>query len=237
MPLLDNLEAYWELEESSGTRVDSHGSNDLTDNNTVGQGTGILGSSNCGDFESGNSEYLNNTSPSFTFDDAEDFTVSCWVKRESGVVGWVWALQDAANDYIAVFEFGANFWLRFNTGGTQQVSHGTTISNGTWYHLLAEFDASENKGYLNVNNGTRVEVSVTLTPNVSGEWGIGALSIVPGSYFDGLIDEVGVWSRLLTSDEKSDLYNSGSALAYSSFTASGGGGPAKGGLSLLGVGA
>lgn len=32
-----NLEAWWDLEEGSGTRVDSHGSNDLTDNNTVGR--------------------------------------------------------------------------------------------------------------------------------------------------------------------------------------------------------
>jgi len=33
--LATNLVSYWELEEASGTRVDSHGSNDLTDNNTV----------------------------------------------------------------------------------------------------------------------------------------------------------------------------------------------------------
>lgn len=33
--LLASLTSYWNLDEASGTRVDSHGSNDLTDNNTV----------------------------------------------------------------------------------------------------------------------------------------------------------------------------------------------------------
>jgi len=32
--------------------------------------------------------------------------------------------------------------------------------------------------------------------------------------FDGLIDEVGIWSRALNSTEVSELYNSGSGLAY-----------------------
>ncbi len=39
--LLTNLEAWWELDEASGIRVDSHGSNDLTDNNTVLDAPGL----------------------------------------------------------------------------------------------------------------------------------------------------------------------------------------------------
>ena len=35
--LKTNLVSWWDLEEASGARVDSHGSNDLTDNNTVGR--------------------------------------------------------------------------------------------------------------------------------------------------------------------------------------------------------
>ncbi len=41
--LTDNLSAYWKLDEASGTRVDSAGSNDLTSNNSVGQAVGKLG--------------------------------------------------------------------------------------------------------------------------------------------------------------------------------------------------
>lgn len=37
----DDLQAYWNMNESSGTRADSKNNNDLTDNNTVTQGAGI----------------------------------------------------------------------------------------------------------------------------------------------------------------------------------------------------
>lgn len=37
-----NLIAWWDLDEVSGTRFDSHGSNDLTDNRTVSSATGIV---------------------------------------------------------------------------------------------------------------------------------------------------------------------------------------------------
>ncbi len=39
--LKTSLEAWWDLQEESGTRVDSHGSNNLTDNNTVTAAAGI----------------------------------------------------------------------------------------------------------------------------------------------------------------------------------------------------
>ena len=44
--------------------------------------------------------------------------------------------------------------------------------------------------------------------------GVGRARNNAAYYHDGLIDEVGVWSRLLTADEKTALYNSGSGLAY-----------------------
>ena len=41
--LTTNLISYWKLDETSGTRVDSVGNNDLTDNNTVLYGAGKQG--------------------------------------------------------------------------------------------------------------------------------------------------------------------------------------------------
>lgn len=42
-PLLTSLIAHWKLDEASGTRNDSHGTNHLTDNNTVTTATAKLG--------------------------------------------------------------------------------------------------------------------------------------------------------------------------------------------------
>ncbi len=54
--LLTDLKAHWKLNEASGARVDSHGSNDLTDNNTVTQVAGKIG--NAAQFTAANSEWL-----------------------------------------------------------------------------------------------------------------------------------------------------------------------------------
>ncbi len=38
---LQGLVSWWRLDEASGTREDAHGTNDLTDNNSVGQGYAV----------------------------------------------------------------------------------------------------------------------------------------------------------------------------------------------------
>ena len=91
MALTDNLIAFWELEEASGTRNDAHGSNHLTDNNTVAQGTGKVG--NCADFELDNSEYLSIADNAALSVGDEDFTIQAWFNIEAnpgfrqGIVG------------------------------------------------------------------------------------------------------------------------------------------------------
>ncbi len=59
LPLSDAVPyavAHWPLDETSGTRADSVGSNDLTDNNTVLSATGMFG--NAADFEATSNEWL-----------------------------------------------------------------------------------------------------------------------------------------------------------------------------------
>src|SRR4029077_17083863 len=42
-PLLINLVSYWKLDEASGNAIDSHGTNHLTDVNTVASAAGKIG--------------------------------------------------------------------------------------------------------------------------------------------------------------------------------------------------
>jgi hypothetical protein len=52
----------------------------------------------------------------------------------------------------------------------------------------------------------------------------------PGGYVDGEMDEVGLWSRVLTGDEVGELYNEGSGISMSSIPE-----PSSFALCLLGV--
>jgi hypothetical protein len=80
-PLLNNLVSYWKLDESNGVRADSHGNNNLTDNNTVGVVTGKL--VNAASFNSTNSESLSRTDNASLSTGNLGFTVSAWVRHTS----------------------------------------------------------------------------------------------------------------------------------------------------------
>lgn len=71
------ISSYHKLEEASGNRVDVIPSGiTLTDTNTVGQATGVVG--DCADFTRANSEELVGSSSDHDFDGAADFAILIW---------------------------------------------------------------------------------------------------------------------------------------------------------------
>ena len=214
MALRDNLISWWSLDETSGTRNDSHGSNHLTDNNTVLYGTGKK--SNAGDFEDTNSEYLSITDGSQTgLDPSTNMTWSFWFNCESTKNGFVigkyagsgqegYAFQvmaDDAGDGIRVWRATDSFTL-----------YSSTINTSTWYHCFVLKSGSTVSVYL---NNSEIGTATTMTLNgTTADFRIGDLQKYAGNGFDGLIDEVAVWSRVLDSTERSQIYNSGNGLDY-----------------------
>lgn len=212
------LVSYWELEETSGTRVDVHGSNDLTDNNTVLQGTGIQG--NCADFESTNTEYLSKTSPVNL--DLSTYSISLWFKPESAVTGCIIGkMTSDSNINFMIYTVGGILYMRHTVGGTIYDAVGTTtLTNGTWYHIIATFDTTNGSIlYLNnVQEATNTAFSATDTAT-------GAMLTIGARYRttldipqDGLIDEVAIYNTLISSTYRSGLYNSGAGIPYEAST-------------------
>lgn len=243
--LSTSLISYWELEEASGTRVDSHGSNDLTDNNTVGQGTGKQG--NCADLESGNSEYFSITDASQSGLDVTtgDISVAMWVQFESqsGLIGLCYKGDTGFTDMNWRFEFDSdNDELSFRVAeagagnSTEEEVVSWNPSNSTWYHIGLAYDNSADTVDFYVN-GSQQGSTQTFTVrtgtlnNSSGPFFLGSLGT--GWYFDGLIDEVGVWNKVVSSSEFSDLYNGGNGIPYE---ASGGAVSTSTIMALTGVG-
>lgn len=106
------------------------------------------------------------------------------------------------------------------------------ISTATWYHVVMIYDGTQTGNanrlilYLNGSQETLTFVGTipsTTYDTTADNFHVGTVS---GSSFfwDGRIDELGVWSRALTGSEVTELYNSGSGLAYSSFGGGGGNG-------------
>lgn len=224
MSLLTDLISAWELNEASGNAVDSHGSNTLTDNNTVGSGTGLVYGT-ARDFEASNTEYFEITdNPGLSTGDI-DLTFECWVNFES--FGSIPGVLGKDNSGAGQREYG----LYAYTSGTNRVrwfvsSNGTSesaaaevagLSTGVWCQVICWHDSVNNEIGCVVNAGTP-----TTTSHSGGLIdGTAAFRIgdVPGNslYMDGLIGPVRFWKRVLTSQERTDLYNGGAGLAYTDF--------------------
>lgn len=227
MALTDSLVASWELDEASGNAIDSHGSNDLTETSgTIAASTGPGGVGGSRDFEAGDTEYFTITDNSDVSTGDIDFTFEAWVNLEStsGNLGVLGQRVSSSNSYgyILFYNSGsARFdWRVGNSTGTAIA--GTVLANnfgaastGTWYQIICWHDAASNQIGICVNNGTPNTASTSgATADVATNFNIGCTDTGGANLFDGLISKVRMWKRVLTSDERTELYNGGSGLAY-----------------------
>lgn len=223
MSLRDNLISYWKLDEASGTRVDSvvASGNDLTSNATVGQTTGKIGSA--AQFNKASSRYLSRTSNASLQCGDIDFTLAGWFYLDSDstvLFGKDTNTPANSRDYTAdVINISPGVSkLRFYLGGgaSSIVTDGTSLSLSTWYFFAVWHDSTLNTVNTQVNAGTAVSAAEgTIFDVSSAEFRIGARAYAAfEGYFDGRIDEVGFWKRVLTAAERTTLYNGGAGMTY-----------------------
>ena len=216
---LTSLISYWKLEEASGSRADSYGTNTLTDNNTVTQAVGKLG--NCAQFTALNMEKLSIASNSGLIPGASSFTITVWAYLDSKpTISRILSKDNglAATSEYALWYYGIDDRFRINVAFNGASSIGLNANNfgipspSTWYFIIAWVDADADTLNISVNNGTANSTALSSALNsTSTEFDIG--SDATGNYFDGRIDSAGFWKRVLTAAERTALYNSGSGRA------------------------
>jgi len=222
-----SLVSYWELEEASGIRTDSKASNDLSDMNTVPQGAGKLG--NCADFD-GTSEYLSITDAAQSnLDVPGNFSTSAWVKWETpppNSIDYpiVWKAFGGNGSYGLMYQSNGsgvkrirmNLYDSNDPGGNVPYEWLVTQTSGTWYHVAFTFIVSTSTAELyvdGVSQGTITNTLVNDINNSTATFNIGSDGLGT-RYANGLIDEVGIWSKTLSPAEVSALYNSGDGIPY-----------------------
>lgn len=219
--LLESLVSYWPLNEASGDAIDAHGSNTLTDTNTVGSAAGKVG--NARDFESGSTQYFNIADNADVSTGDIDFTFALWVNLESKGDYRIFIGKDESGqrEYLTFYDLASDRFSFSVFTPTQVDVLANTLgspSTATWYFIVCWHDATANTVNIQVNNGTADSTATggALSASGTAPFRIGARSTA-GSLLpmDGLIDEVGFWKRVLTAPEKTFLYNSGSGRSYS----------------------
>jgi hypothetical protein len=213
------LVSYWNLDEASGTRVDAHGDNDLTDNNTV---LSVINAPPALDgaaasFVAANTEWLSkDNDTSLAFGDA-DFTISAWFKTVAHggfIIGH--AINGTAFNYTLQCYEGDLYWYVFD--GTTRVGDvngsGGTLRDGNWHHVVAWYSTTgTDRVYFSVDDGTALSDTLSGPPTKStADFNVGVEDV--NAPWDGQIDEVAIWSRVLTADERTELFRLGRGKFY-----------------------
>lgn len=223
MAITDNLIGFWELEETSGNAADSHGSYTLTHNNDPGTATGVQG--NCRVF----TQYKRLASTSTDLQSGGgNITVAGWIWFDtisSNDIFHKWAFGDTNGEWRVYLDGFNRFAFRVrnaaNSGQTERSAEtkGVISTTDQWYFFVGWHDADNDQIGIAIDGGT-ADVTSSYTDGIySGTAGfsLGDTATGEGTSFAGQIDQVGFWKRVLTSEERTWLYNSGSGRAYSEF--------------------
>lgn len=239
MALTTNLVSYWKFDEASTgvapvTRVDSFSTNNLTDNNTTASAAGII--NNGCNFQLINSEYLSIANGSQAgLNLTGDFSFSFWLKLATLPAATQMDIickdnVNVARSYSFNLQSNNSQLVMFN-GANQREMDVTGIVSvgdiGVFAHYVVTWDSAGNTG-VTYKNAVAQTVSfsgtATAAQSSAADFMVGARksSGTAQNFVNGVVDEVGVWSRVLTSAEVTQLYNGGSALPFSSFTTAAG---------------
>ena len=218
------------------SRITNNGGNGINiaastcDNNLIHNNVLASSNSHSLDLEDGSSQYAEITDGSQTgLDLTGDFTMECWIKPESlptagNQVALVAKWSNASPGYMFRIDNNAGTYrVEVDTrlsGVTDQLYVNYAFSIATWYHVAVVFTASTATFELFINGtsqGSSAAGANTSIDNSSANFVVGAryaVGII--NLFDGLIDDVRVWSDKRTSTEISQKYNKEIVVNYES---------------------
>lgn len=210
--LSDNTVHYYKFDSSNSN--DSVGSKNGTDTGiTYSSGNGII---NIG-AGFGGSSWIDYSSATMGF--ANAWTVSFWAKP-SGFGGnpRIFFIPDSGvNGIVIGFNTAGKIFANWYSSTGVAIKEYTTtnaFSTGNWYNIVVTWDGTTGTVYVNAssqavtgtdNSGTMTDTSRTLT--------LGSTDAHTATY-SGAFDELGIWSRALSSAEVTSLYNAGAGVQY-----------------------
>ena len=219
----DGLVSYWTFDTADvkgDTVKDAIGGNDGTIVGAPKHGAGKFGQA----FEfSGKPDVIDIGAPddgSLDFGDVQDFSMAAWIKVDKAP-----ELDGNQSTIVSKGDGGGNariLWKINTTKVSVTLSHipdGPTshflgvkdVTDGKWHHVLFVADRSAGtRLYIDGKFDSEGDESDEVDINTESRMYIGAsvrVGEVTRRYFEGLIDEVGIYDRALTEDEVERNFN------------------------------
>jgi hypothetical protein len=224
-----DMVAYWRLDEDGATTYDDF--YDGHDGMCAGDcPTPSTGHVDGGQVFNGSSTGIDAASvpgdDSFNWGADDSFSVEFWMKADSPnscslsnevVVGRDGGLSSQLHWWTGIgCRAGgkAAFVLRDNAGDIEGVESTTVVTDGLWHHIVAVRDGSTNEIRVYVDGMEEGSESATYSAGFESQTAalnIGWLDLSHGYHFAGIVDEVALFDRGLSSDEIRQHYNEGVA--------------------------
>ena len=239
MALLNNLSSYWSLEDDAATTtvLDELATYNLTSSTNTEDMTTTGKVSNCLNFVKVSSQYLERDAGFLASDKAG--TISFWVYLDADTAGTdqrLLSFTDKSTDsqtYLIIdfddSEEELRILLKIDGTDAWKITYSADTNFarfvGLWKHIVIRHDGTTHYLYIDGADVTSIKTSTSLTKwfkdlreatNAMDTFTVGAWynNNSRSSYFDGKIDEIGIWDRALTADEITNLYNLGKGFAY-----------------------
>ncbi|MDN5203126.1 Ig-like domain-containing protein [Fulvivirgaceae bacterium BMA10] len=211
-----DLISYWKLDESSGSSY-----RDLFDNNAT---CSTCPTATTGKIAGGQQFDLTTSlsaasSSSWNWSSDDSFTIEFWLNTTSSTSGnrVIVGRDDSSTDlhyWVGLDDSGvARFVLRDRSGAGTSIGtgFGSALNDGSWHHVVAIRDDSDNTNKLYVD-GTLVDqatVDYTSGFDSSVDLNIGWLNLSSGFHYEGTLDEILIYDRAISTAEISDHYADG----------------------------
>lgn len=221
-----NLLEFWRLTEAANTRAGVKGIINLEETGTPTWNS--AGKVNVGCFENDktNSIYLSQRSNSVFPSGNDNFTISCWLWHDAAT-GYPTAVSKLTSSgsqrsFFLFYDQGSSGdfqWTVYHNGSTSKTvestaSTGGSVTTATWYHVVAWHDGDNDEVGIRVN-----DIADNTAAHTTGIYGSTSPFIIGNTGtndvgWDGRICDVGLWNKVLSAQEITDLYNSGSGNTY-----------------------
>ena len=153
----------------------------------------------------------------YSFDGIDDF-ISILRNYQGSFTTSIWFNSNGNSQYKPLIDaFDVNWeiqiinsflaYVSFDNSSNYQVFNSSVlITNNNWNNLICTFNSNTLIFYL---NGTQIDqFTVNSLPINSGNYFLGASLTGSDQYFEGQLDDIGIWDRALTDCEIQNLYTS-----------------------------
>ena len=212
------MAGWWKFDEGSGTDAnDSAGSNDGTLYGDPCWVTGKIGDYAL-DFD-GVDDYVRIPDDDSISVGNQDYTISTWINPRSltgpdGGATIVSKVKDDSDKEYRLWIRDGDLWHEVEKNASNQAAYTTTapVQTDSWQHIAVTFNSSTTTPTLYYNGAVQTSINYidTLPDQLNNDLYIG---MTGGTYqtneFNGLIDDVRIYDRALTSGEIQQLYQQG----------------------------